>query len=124
MNFATLGHLMYDNDIKVIPKEWIHNEWIYSPKINLNTVKGQITGLVLTAKQLMEQPIDHVRRKILDLTIFLQDNFDVDLVQLGALTTSVTMGGRWLVDQKRYSGFVNHGDSYTCLLYTSDAADE
>ena len=38
------------------------------------------------------------------------------MVQLGVLTTSVTRGGRWLVDQKRYSGFVNHGDSYTAAV--------
>jgi len=114
MNFATLGHLMYDDDIKIIPKEWVHDKWIYSPQINLNNmVKGQITGLNITAKQLMEQPLDEVRRKILELAVFLQDNFDVNLIQLGALTTSVTSGGKWFTEQKKYRGFVNHGDSYT-----------
>ena len=35
---------------------------------------------------------------------------------LGALTTSVTTGGRWLTEQKKYTGFVNHGDSYTAAV--------
>ena len=114
MNFATLGHLMYSDDINVIPKGWIHGKWIYSPQINLNNmVKGQITGLNITAKQLMGQPLDEVRKKILELAVFLQDNFDVDLIQLGGLTTSVTSGGEWFIEQDEFHGFVNHGDSYT-----------
>jgi len=113
MNFATLGHLMYDDDIKIIPKEWIHGKWIYSPQMDLNKTKGQISGLKLNAKQMMDHPLENIREKILELAIFLQDNFDVNLIQLGALTTSVTSGGKWFTEQKKYRGFVNHGDSYT-----------
>ena len=116
MNFATIGHLMYDNDINMIPKEWVHGGWIYSPQINLNGVKGQIAGLDVTARELMEQPADQMRKKILELAVFLQDNFDVDLIQLGGLTTSVTKGGKWLIQQREFHGFVNHGDSYTAAV--------
>jgi len=38
------------------------------------------------------------------------------VIQLGALTTSVTSGGKWLADQKEYTGFVTHGDSYTAAV--------
>ncbi len=116
MKFATLGHLMIESDIQQIPREWIHNNWIYSPEINLDQIKGRVTGLKLTAKQIMNQPLDEIRNKILELTLFLQNELDINLIQLGALTTSVTDGGVWLTKQKEYTGFVNHGDSYTAAV--------
>jgi fatty aldehyde-generating acyl-ACP reductase len=116
MKFATLGHLMIESDIQQIPKEWIHNNWIYSPEINLNQAKGRITGLKLTAEQIMSQPLEEIRNKILELSLFLQNKFDVNLIQLGALTTSVTEGGVWLTNQKEYTGYINHGDSYTAAI--------
>lgn len=116
MKFATLGHLMYETDIEQIPKEWIHNNWIYSPEIDLDGTKGRITGLKLTAKQIMSLPVEKIRNHILDLGLFLQNELKIDLIQLGALTTSVTDGGRWLVEQSDYAGFVNHGDSYTSAV--------
>lgn len=111
--FTTLGHLMKEKDSHVIPKDWIHGEWIYSPQTDLHGAKGQISGLNITAKQLIEQPLEDVREKILDLVVFLQDNFNVNLVQLGGLTTSVTSGGEWFIGKEKYRGFINHGDSYT-----------
>ena len=69
MKFATLGHLMVENDIELMPKEWIYDRWIYSPEINLNGTKGHIAGLKLTAKEMMNLPLDSVRQKILDLAI-------------------------------------------------------
>ncbi|MCK4348784.1 MAG: hypothetical protein KAW47_09230, partial [Thermoplasmatales archaeon] len=66
--------------------------------------------------QMMSFPQDEVRQRILDAAVFVQDELGVDLIQLGALTTSVTSGGTWVVDQKEYTGFVNHGDSYTAAV--------
>lgn len=116
MKFATLGHLMFKENIKQIPKDWIHDEWIYSPEIDLNNTKGYITGLTLTAEQLMNHPLEKVRKQILDLAVFLQDKLDVELIQLGGLTTSVTSGGRWLAENNEYRNYVNHGDSYTSAV--------
>ncbi|MCJ7571219.1 MAG: hypothetical protein MUO82_05015 [Candidatus Thermoplasmatota archaeon] len=116
MKFATLGHLMIEKNIEQMPKEWVYDKWIYSPEMNLNGTKGHITGLKLTAKEMMSIPIEKVRQEILDLAVFIQDEFNVELIQLGALTTSVTSGGKWLVEQKEYNGFVNHGDSYTSAV--------
>lgn len=116
MKFATLGHLMIEGDIQQIPRDWIHNNWIYSPEIDLDKTKGRITGLKLTAEQIMNQPLEEIRNKILELTLFLQNELDINLIQLGALTTSVTDGGVWLTKQKDYTGFVNHGDSYTAAV--------
>ncbi len=116
MKFATIGHLIDERDINHLPKHWVHKELIFSQEVKINGIKGHIAGLKLTAKQMMSLPQERVRQSILDAAVFLQDEFDVDLVQLGALTTSVTSGGTWLVNQKEYTGFVNHGDSYTSAI--------
>ena len=116
MKFATLGHLMINKDIEQIPDEWVYEKWICSPEINIIETKGHIAGLKLTAKEMMSLPLYQIRQKILELAVFLQDTFNVELIQLGALTTSVTSGGKWLADNEKYTGFVNHGDSYTAAV--------
>ena len=116
MKFATLGHLMTEKDIEQIPKDWIHDNWIYSQEIDLIRTKGRITGSKLTAEQIMNRPLEKIRNEILELAKFLQNELDINLIQLGALTTSVTDGGVWLTKQKGYTGFVNHGDSYTAAI--------
>ena len=116
MKFATIGHLLIEENIKQFPKSWIKENLIISPEMNINGTKGYITVLTLTAQQMMDLPRDAVRQKILDAALFVQNELDVNVIQLGALTTSVTDGGRWLVDQKKYAGFVNHGDSYTAAV--------
>ncbi|MBN2600295.1 MAG: hypothetical protein JXA75_07120 [Candidatus Thermoplasmatota archaeon] len=116
MKFATIGHLMIESDIQQIPRDWIHNNWIYSPEINVDRIKGRITGLKLTAEQIMKQSLEEIRKRLLELILFLQNELDINLIQLGALTTSVTDGGVWVTKQKEYTGFVNHGDSYTAAI--------
>ena len=64
----------------------------------------------------MELPREIVRKYILDAALFLQKEFNVDIIQLGALTTSVTDGGVWITKQNEYKGYVNHGDSYTAAV--------
>ncbi len=102
MKFATIGHLLVEEDIHQFPKSWIHGNLIVSPELNVHGTKGYITGLTLTARQMMELPREIVRKYILDAALFLQNEFDVDIIQLGALTTSVTDGGVWITKQKEY----------------------
>ena len=116
MKFATIGHLIEEKDIQYLPKHWVHKDLIYSQELNINGAKGHIAGLKLSAKQMMSLPQEEIRQKILDAAVFVQDELGVDLIQLGALTTSVTSGGRWVADQNEYKGFVNHGDSYTAAV--------
>ncbi len=116
MKFATIGHLLTEENLRQLPQEWIQGNLIVAPELNIHGTKGVLTGLLLTAKQMMEQPLEKVRKNVLDAAVFLQNNYNVDLVQLGALTTSVTSGGLWLIDQKEYTGYVNHGDSYTASI--------
>jgi len=116
MKFAIIGHLLVEDDIEKFPKSWIRENLILSPEININGAKGYITVLTLTAQQMMMLPRDVVRQKILDAALFVQNELDVNVVQLGALTTSVTNGGKWLVNHKKYTGFANHGDSYTAAV--------
>jgi predicted amino acid dehydrogenase len=116
MKFATIGHLIYEENLQQMPKEWIQKNLVISPELNFYGTKGYITGLLLTAKQMMDLPIEEVRQHVLDAAVFLQTEYEVDLIQLGALTTSVTSGGIWLADQKEYIGYINHGDSYTASV--------
>jgi predicted amino acid dehydrogenase len=116
MKFATIGHLLDEKNIEQFPESWIHGNLIVSPELNVHGIKGYITGLTLTARQMMEFPREMVRKHILDAALFLQNELGVDVIQLGALTTSVTDGGVWVVKQKEYRGYVNHGDSYTAAV--------
>jgi predicted amino acid dehydrogenase len=117
MKFATIGHL--DNEkflLDQISKDWIHKDLIVSPEFNFKGTKGHFIAIKLTSKQLMEQPRNKTQESILNAALFAQDNLGVELIQLGALTTSVTSGGLWLTEQSQYNGFVNHGDSYTAAV--------
>jgi fatty aldehyde-generating acyl-ACP reductase len=116
MKFATIGHFLDTETINMFPKDWVKGNLIVSPEMNINGARGYITGVTLNAKQIMNLPVDIVRKTILDAALYLQDELDVNLIQLGALTTSVTSGGQWVVEQKEYKGFVNHGDSYTAAV--------
>jgi predicted amino acid dehydrogenase len=116
MKFATIGHLLVHENINMFPKSWIHGNLIVSPELDVNGTNGHIAGITLTAQEMMNTPLEKVRKIILDAAVILQDEFGVDLIQLGALTTSVTSGGEWVVQQKEYTGIVNHGDSYTASV--------
>jgi predicted amino acid dehydrogenase len=116
MKFATIGHLRNEDDIHQFPKSWIQGNLAVSPELDVRGTKGYITGLTLTARQMMDLPREVVRKYILDAAVFVQQNFNVDVIQLGALTTSVTDGGVWVTKQNEYKGFVNHGDSYTAAV--------
>ena len=70
----------------------------------------------MAAKDILSNPLNEIRKKILDAALHLQNNYEIELIQLGALTTSVTQGGQWLSDHSRYKGFVNHGDTYTAAV--------
>lgn len=116
MKFATIGHLIDEKTIEEFPKSWIHNKLIVFPEMNVNEMKGYLTALTLTARQIIELPREVIRKNILDAALYVQNELDVDLIQLGALTTSVTDGGVWVTKQKEYTGYVNHGDSYTAAV--------
>ncbi|MCD6097607.1 hypothetical protein J7K18_01820 [bacterium] len=116
MNFAILGHLMYEGQAEQMPQDWIRDNLVVSPQFSFDGTKGNLIALKLSAKQMVEMPIEQVRQKVLDAAVFAQDEFGAELIQLGALTTSVTSGGKWLIEQKEYTGYANHGDSYTAAV--------
>ncbi|MBN1860979.1 MAG: hypothetical protein JW840_05920 [Candidatus Thermoplasmatota archaeon] len=116
MKFATIGHLIDEKDVEDCPKSWIHNQLVVFPELNINGTKGYLTALLFTARQVMEQPRERIRKSILDAAVYVQNELGVNLIQLGALTTSVTEGGVWMTKQREYTGYVNHGDSYTAAV--------
>jgi len=116
MKFATLSHLLTEKNKEQLPKEWFQDDLFITPEMNISGVKGQIIALTMTAEQIMKLPRNEVKNKILSAMIYAQDELDINLIQLGALTTSVTDGGTWIIKQKKYAGYVNHGDSYTAAV--------
>jgi len=116
MRFATISHLLNETNIGSIPRSWIKDDIIVSPELDVNGAKGFVIALKKLPKEVMGSSKDEIRQYVLKAAVFAQNELDVDLVQLGALTTSVTSGGEWLVDQREYTGFVTHGDSYTAAV--------
>lgn len=57
MKFATIGHFLDENLIKQFPESWVHGNLIVSPELDVRGTKGHITGLNLTARQMMELPL-------------------------------------------------------------------
>ena len=116
MKFATLSHLLNQDNLKFIPKSWIRDNIIVSPEIDVMGTKGYVVALKLLPQQIMNLPSEKIKQIILDAAVFTQEKLSVEILQLGALTTSVTDGGVWLVKQDKYNGLVTHGDSYTAAV--------
>ena len=123
MKFASIGHLTTRELINQLPNDWIGNKYIISPEIDIDGTKGHIFILKLTASQMMNNPRFEIRKKILECMEYAYHTYDIDLIQLGALTTSVTSGGTWIVKQDDYKGYVNHGDSYTAAIAAQNVLD-
>jgi fatty aldehyde-generating acyl-ACP reductase len=116
MKFATISHLMSEENLKFIPRTWFQGNLIISPELNISGTPGHVIALKMYPKQLLSYPREDIRRMILEAAISAQKKLDVELFQLGALTTSVTDGGGWLLKQKGLKGYVTHGDSYTASV--------
>jgi predicted amino acid dehydrogenase len=119
MKFATIAHLLYEEDAALAPREWFEGDMIISPELNIHGTKGHVAALLLTAVQVMNMPRPAIRKQILDAAVHLQESHGVQLIHLGGLTTSVTQGGLWMAEQSAFHGFFNHGDSYTAAVTVS-----
>ena len=58
--------------------------------------EGYIIATLLTGKQMMTLPLKIVRQRILNTILFAQNKLGIEVIGLGALTTSFTDGGKWL----------------------------
>lgn len=116
MRFVILGHFIDDKNITLVPREWFHKNIIVSPEVDIEGTKGNLLGLTLTPREIVSLPRERVRKMILDAAVFARNQLDADIVQLGGLITSVTNGGKWLIEQEEYTGLANHGDSYTAAV--------
>lgn len=116
MKFATLSHILKKDNLACIPKTWIKNNLIISPELDIMGTKGHVVALTLLPQQIMSLPKQKIKHIILDAAVYTQQHLNVELLQLGALTTSVTNGAVWLANQKKYTGIVTHGDSYTAAV--------
>lgn len=115
MKFATLAHFG-DEHIDLLTDDWDVGKFVVSPEYKINGTKGYALAIRYSPIEMMNLPKERIRKSILNASIFAQENLGVDVLQLGALTTSVTNGGLWLLDKKGYDGYLNHGDSYTAAV--------
>ena len=117
MKFAIIGHQLDNQKQNQIIKGWQkHNDFLITPELDFNGTKGNGISILLSPKQIIQKPIEEVRKIILKAAVYGQNELGEDIVQLGGLTTSVTSGGVWLTHQDEYRGFVNHGDSFTAAV--------
>ena len=116
MQFAIIGHLDFKERLDQIPKDWIFQDYIVSPEVVFNNSKGRLIALKRTAEDLISFSKEKMREEILDAAIFSQKEFSTELIQLGGFTSSLTSGGKWLVDQKEYTGYITHGNTYTTAV--------
>ncbi|MEF8879308.1 MAG: hypothetical protein V5A64_02815 [Candidatus Thermoplasmatota archaeon] len=115
MKFATLAHFG-DEHIDILSDDWNIGDFIVSPEYNINGTRGYVIAIRYSPIEMMSLQREKIRNSILKALIFAQENLDVNIIQLGALTTSVTNGGLWLQDKKDYEGYLTHGDSYTAAV--------
>ncbi len=92
MKFATIGHLLDEKNIEQFPESWIHGNLVVSPELDVHGTKGYITGLTLTARQMMELPRELVRKHILDAAFFSKMNLVLTLSNLVPLQHQSPMG--------------------------------
>lgn len=84
--------------------------------------EGYLIAVLLTAKQMMTDR-ENARKRILNTLLYAQNKLGVELVGLGALTKSVTEGGRWLADNKNVRVKITNGDTFTTVM-AIEAIDE
>jgi len=78
--------------------------------------EGYIVAVLLSGKQMMSLPQEKVRQRVLGAVLYAQNELKVDVIGLGSLTTSVTDGGRWLVQHPKVKTAVTHGDTFTVAI--------
>ncbi|MEW6184770.1 MAG: hypothetical protein AB1585_03415 [Thermodesulfobacteriota bacterium] len=138
-NFAFIVHLRAIEDIAYtipfIPK-WIITKLLRRPilwlmwklygrlgfmvrssfKVN-NNIKGHIVLIWLTGHQMIAPNHNgSVRKRILEAILFAQNRLNCGVVGLGALTASVTSGGRWVAEHPEITCAITHGDHHATGL--------
>ncbi|MCD6429249.1 hypothetical protein J7L09_00980 [bacterium] len=133
MRFAILGHLFSGTKIT---RDFVRNSHDYKLVKNGNVfcakneicvslagkkTRGHLLGIMRTPEEMMaalkdEGKIYALRRVILEAIFYAHITLDVDVIQLGALTTSVTSGGLALLKEKDKEIYLNHGDSFTAAI--------
>jgi predicted amino acid dehydrogenase len=78
--------------------------------------EGYIIATLLTGRQILTLSQKIVRKRILDTILFTQNKLGVEVIGLGALITSVTNGGRWLINIPQVKLTITHGDTYGVVV--------
>ncbi len=79
-----------------------------------SNVEGFIVTVPLTARQMITLPSTFVRNRILETVRYAQNRLEASWIGLGAFTSSVTDGGKWLKRQG-ITAIMTHGDTYAVV---------
>lgn len=90
--------------------------WICSSFDVYGMAKGHMLCIPFTARQMLKIDLRIVRDVILKNVLFAQDVLKADVIGLGALTASVTNGGKWLIQNNAIKAFITHGDTYAVAI--------
>ncbi|NOY53449.1 MAG: hypothetical protein GXP58_07505 [Deltaproteobacteria bacterium] len=90
--------------------------WLCSSFDVLGKVRGHILAAPLTAEQMLTRNLREVRRVILHTVLYAQEKLRAEVIGLGALTASVTNGGKWLAKRSEVRAAVTHGDTFAVAV--------
>lgn len=83
-----------------------------------DSVDFYVLGIALKGYQMIPataHDLKRIRKRILEAVVYAQDHLKADVVGLGALTASLTDGGKWLMKQN-LSCTLTHGNTYATLI--------
>jgi predicted amino acid dehydrogenase len=83
-----------------------------------DSVDFYVLGIALKGYQMVPNTahdLKRIRKRILEAVIYAQDHLKADVVGLGALTASLTDGGKWLMKQN-LTCKLTHGNTYATLI--------
>ncbi|HIJ97323.1 MAG TPA: hypothetical protein HPP94_16630 [Desulfuromonadales bacterium] len=82
------------------------------------TLDFYVLGVALKGYQMVPKTahdLKKIRKRILEAAVYAQDHLKADVIGLGALTASVTDGGKWL-EKQGVSCKLTHGNTYATLI--------
>lgn len=116
--FGIITNIRDDSDFGLVFPEYRREDLPRQKVWSTFSVNGDTTGhiivLPITGQNMMSDPKEAARR-VLEAALFAQKK-GAELVGLTSLTSSVTMGGEWLIDQPGITAVLTHGDTYAAAL--------
>lgn len=116
--FGIITNLRDKKDIPLVfpeyKKENLPSYKVWSEFNVFGAVKGYLLVLGLTGEEIVDvRHLESIRQQILSTVNHAEEEWGIELFGLTSLTSSVTRGGKWLVERKPEGISINHGDHYS-----------